>query len=172
MKATPEDVAKRITPVTRGVPSGFASMKATPEDVAKTARLAALLTWACVASMKATPEDVAKRSTSISSSTMGSGLNEGHARRRGEALVRVNGKAWRMASMKATPEDVAKALCRLRLTFRRICLNEGHARRRGEDERQQHDHTHRSNASMKATPEDVAKRRRTEFGVDGVDRPQ
>ena len=61
MKATPEDVAKRITPVTRGVPSGFASLKATPEDVATTARLAALLTWACVASMKATPEDVAKR---------------------------------------------------------------------------------------------------------------
>ena len=58
-------------------------MKATPEDVAKPA---AIRGWRLAgdASMKATPEDVAKQTPPGSLPTASRGLNEGHARRRGE----------------------------------------------------------------------------------------
>ena len=61
-------------------------MKATPEDVAKPAEHASHSVSTQLASMKATPEDVAKQPwlphrTPVDSEC----LNEGHARRCGEA---------------------------------------------------------------------------------------
>ena len=62
------------------------------------------------------------------------GLNEGHARRRGEGgCDRRRHPGIRAASMKATPEDVAKVRERPSTsTPAAHRLNEGHARRRGE----------------------------------------
>ena len=59
MKATPEDVAKRVRLVGSDRVSR-ASMKATPEDVAKFVHYGGLWPINDRASMKATPEDVAK----------------------------------------------------------------------------------------------------------------
>ena len=61
--------------------------------------------------MKATPEDVAKPTEIKALRKIDlAGLNEGHARRRGEAVDGVEGgfSGLTAASMKATPEDVAK----------------------------------------------------------------
>ena len=87
-----------------------ASMKATPEDVAKH-QLCDKAALVRQASMKATPEDVAKLTTQTAwhPERDGGRLNEGHARRRGEARSSMTSTPIRpSASMKATPEDVAK----------------------------------------------------------------
>ena len=85
-------------------------MKATPEDVAKTGRADRMNGEVRgPASMKATPEDVAKEDTDRVGRHDQSRLNEGHARRRGEAASCPQGRDRAGASMKATPEDVAKA---------------------------------------------------------------
>ena len=187
MKATPEDVAKVIGDRPRFGRRRVASMKATPEDVAKQNLPRVGPNRGPKASMKATPEDVAKsmRSTRRSAEPT-SRLNEGHARRRGEAESCMTGPLYRscpLASMKATPEDVAKQIRqetgiagmpgglnegharrrgeatsqRWRRTLPVGRLNEGHARRRGEAHRTHHQHRTMRTASMKATPEDVAK---------------
>ena len=133
MKATPEDVAKwRIT--LWDSDSDHASMKATPEDVAKQL-VSVLQSGQISASMKATPEDVAKSTADavVDDPTIRRGLNEGHARRRGEA------------GQERHPQRLATR------------LNEGHARRRGEADSAKGGSSSSRSASMKATPEDVAK---------------
>ena len=85
MKATPEDVAKSQSNGCSPEPVRAASMKATPEDVAKSWRSAYAGVMMPGASMKATPEDVAKVGYClVRFALLPDGLNEGHARRRGE----------------------------------------------------------------------------------------
>ena len=62
-------------------------MKATPEDVAKIKHHRTGDSTNDDASMKATPEDVAKCAIRPATLDCIVGLNEGHARRRGEAPV-------------------------------------------------------------------------------------
>ena len=59
-------------------------MKATPEDVAKDTIIPAAKIISPHASKKATPEDVAKPIGAREATVCKVGLNEGHARRRGE----------------------------------------------------------------------------------------
>ena len=83
MKATPEDVAKKMFTPGRDREGVDASMKATPEDVAKSEAVGRRVAGTN-ASMKATPEDVAKPKRTRHAWSRRSRLNEGHARRRGE----------------------------------------------------------------------------------------
>ena len=115
-----------------------ASMKATPEDVAKVPTRRESRSHSLTASMKATPEDVAKHGSRHHKVGNVAGLNEGHARRRGEDR------------REPCPNRPASA----------PGLNEGHARRRGEVERLDIQDMRAAAASMKATPEDVAKPKR------------
>ena len=147
MKATPEDVAKILQRNSDEHADTAASMKATPEDVAKIDEVLDGVTCDDVASMKATPEDVAKNSSPLWRRSRPSRLNEGHARRRGEA------RGFRLGIGGIT-----------------ACLNEGHARRRGEARNQDSAPSNVTPpASMKATPEDVAKQAELDCVGDGPD---